>query len=309
MPRAPGALWLPVPGAGSQPIVRITQGIAHVAASEGNSLHGYFSGASGGVESHEYIRYDGTAEQYVDSGRSADANVAANRRPDGTGAYSIETAGLADGHWTDTQLDRLVADFRWLHAAHGVPLRICRSPADPGIGWHCMWGFNTRANPHVNPWTTALGKVCPGPNRVLQLRNVIIPRLAGATPLEVEDLNADQDRRLTEIHAMLKGAVGFGQRDFQSTVAAILGAVQAIVNRENAQDAHLRALSGVLGDTKTAVLAAVAALPTAGLSQQDREHIADAVAADLAESGVHVDVTELLRALGAQLTQLPAPVT
>lgn len=307
MPRAPGALWLPVSDADTQPAVRITQGIAHVAASEANSLRGYFSGPSHGVESHEYIRYDGTAEQYVDSSRSADANVTANLRRDGTGAYSIETAGLADGSWTQQQVDRLVADFRWLHQEHGVPIRVCPGPDEPGFGYHCMWGYNTRAQPHLNPWTLALGKVCPGPARVLQFRNVILPRVAGALPDEVADLNADQDRKLTAVYDMLHGAVGYGQRDFQGTVAAILGTAQAIVNRENAQDANLKALSGALGDTKAAVLATIAALPTAGLSAADQQHIADAVSADLAEQGVHIDVDELLRALGAKLVELPAP--
>src|SRR6478735_921381 len=44
------------------------------------------------LESHFGLGYDGAIAQYVGTQTRADANMYANRRPDGTGAVSVETA-------------------------------------------------------------------------------------------------------------------------------------------------------------------------------------------------------------------------
>lgn len=167
-----------LPEAGQQPTITPTQVIHHVAVSEAQSLYGFWTSPGENLESHFYIAYDGQVEQYVDTSRSADANYTANRRPDGTGAVSIETAGLGPGSWTDDQLRSIVELDRWLHATHAIPLRVCRTSSDPGYGWHVMFGA-------PGPWTPAVGKICPGPNRVQQFQTIIMPRLLGQ---EEEDM-------------------------------------------------------------------------------------------------------------------------
>lgn len=306
MARLAGLTWRPIPEAGEQPAIRPTQHIYHVSASLADSLYGYWTSPGVGLESHLHRALDGYGEQYVDTGRSADANLAANRRPDGTGAISEESAGLADGLWTPQQVRALVADGRQTHLLHGIPLRICRDPGDPGYGWHSMWGLNTRDNPALNPWTSAVGKVCPGPHRIEQLRGVVLPAVFGANPEEVDDMFTDTDRGvLVRIDKRLAGAVGSGQQTFEATIAATLGVVQTLVNRASAQDTALRSIAAQLGDTKAAVLTALATLPLADLHLTDLQlgTLAHAVVDDLREAGVPATVDEVLAAIVARLGQ------
>lgn len=303
MARLKTATWRPIPEADEQPTIRATQHIFHVSAGEAESLFAYWTSAGVGLESHLHTGWR-TAEQYVDTAHSADANLAANRRPDGTGAISEESAGLADGSWTPYQLQQLIAHGRETHQLHGIPLRICRDPDDPGYGWHAMWGLNTRDNPTLNPWTTAIGKVCPGPRRVEQLHGIVLPAIFGTTTEETDDMFTDADRaKLDRIDAKLRGAVGAGQTTFEGTIAAVLGTVQSLVNRSNAQDAQLRVLAGSLSDTRTAVLGALAALPIADLNLTDTQltTLADAVADDLADAGVAISVDDILAAMATRL--------
>jgi hypothetical protein len=112
-------------------------------------------------------------------------------------------------------------------------------------------------------------------------------------------LTADEHNWLQAIHRQLTGAVGMGQRDFQSTIKAVLGTAQTLVNIS-------RANAGVLGraiaETEQAVLAAIAAVPTAHLTIAEQQQIAETAAAELAKAGVQVDETALLDALSTELT-------
>lgn len=148
----------------NDPRITPTQVILHVAVSEGASLHEYFRDRSGGIESHFYVRRDGTVEQYRDTDYEADANYTANCR-----AISIETQGMGDGEWTPAQLKSLKRLIAWAKAAHGVPLRPCPSHDEPGVGYHVMFGA-------PGPWTP-VAKSCPGPDRVRQFNEVLVPWL------------------------------------------------------------------------------------------------------------------------------------
>src|SRR3954447_22199249 len=73
-----------------------------------------------GIESHFSIlgarsgSQDGHIWQFMNTDRKAEANLRANRFPDGTGAISIETEDNGDPDhqpWSQRQLDSL----RWLH--------------------------------------------------------------------------------------------------------------------------------------------------------------------------------------------------
>jgi hypothetical protein len=139
------AIWRPVPDNRTQPTMRATQVIMHSMASPGTSLEElirFWSQPGTPLESHFIVGRDGRAWQLVDTGRSADANFRANRRPDGTGAISIETEdniGNPDTlPWTQAQIDTLVRLALWAARVHGVPRRRCPSPSSPGIGYHTM---------------------------------------------------------------------------------------------------------------------------------------------------------------------------
>lgn len=184
MARYAEAAWHRCPG--SEPSIRPTQFIFHTAVMRDLvGLRNYFcSGRSGGIESHFGVggkwaadpAQDGAVEQWRDTEEQADANLKANRRADGTGAISCETCDNAPQSpsdiepWTPKQVAALIRLGRWAHTTHGIPLRICRTPDDPGYGWHAMWGA-------PSAWTPAVGKVCPGPRRVAQLKADILPAI------------------------------------------------------------------------------------------------------------------------------------
>jgi peptidoglycan hydrolase-like protein with peptidoglycan-binding domain len=185
--RCPFALWKPLPENRTEPLITPTQVILHSAVSSADSLHGYFARADVDVESHFYVRNDGTVEQYLDTNRQADANYKANAR-----AISIETED--DGRpdlqpWTGEQQDALVRLIRWAAETHAVPIRQCPQWDQPGVGWHSMWGA-------PGAWTPVRGKTCPGRARIPQVRD-LIKRAAERPPAPSDEWELDVSRMPT----------------------------------------------------------------------------------------------------------------
>jgi hypothetical protein len=177
----PGAQKLELqPESDSQPAIRPTQFIVHsiVAPWTARRTYEYWRDSTN-LESHFGIDYEGTVGQYIGTETRADANAGANRRPDGTGAVSAETASntSASDPWNDKQLEDLIAIGVWLHQEHGIPLRICRTHSDPGFGYHSMF----------SQWSTS-GTACPGKARIRQFREVVFPGIvARATGRSTEE--------------------------------------------------------------------------------------------------------------------------
>lgn len=138
--------------------------ILHIAVSEAASLHGYFNGPSGGVESHFYVRRDGTVEQYRDTHWQADANTDANNF-----AISIETQGMEHGEWTAEQMAAIKNLIRWCHDEHGIPLEVPQSWDGSGVGYHVQF---------PGRWDRR-GATCPGPDRQRQYWDDLVPWLGG----------------------------------------------------------------------------------------------------------------------------------
>lgn len=162
------------PGANDPAIVPVMV-ILHVAVSNARSLWGFFNGPSGGIESHFYIRRDGTIEQYRSVLREADANYKANSWLAGgrrLGAVSIETQGFAGGKWTGKQIESIKAIVRWLNAEHGVPFQTVAQPLPPDLA-HGGVSYHTR----FKAWSNVAGKTCPGPKRIMQFVKEIRPWL------------------------------------------------------------------------------------------------------------------------------------
>ncbi|MDX2702137.1 N-acetylmuramoyl-L-alanine amidase [Streptomyces sp. PA03-6a] len=192
----PGAKKMELqPESDSQQAIRPTQLICHSIAGPWTAKRTYeYWRDSTNLESHFGLGYSGDLGQYIGTETRADANASANRRADGTGAVSVETASNvnASDPWTDEQVEELIKLGVWMHTTHGMPLRLCRTPSDPGVGYHKQFA---EWNPD--------GHACPGPARIKQLKEVVLPgmiaRAAGQTPEEDDmPLSADDLKKAGE---------------------------------------------------------------------------------------------------------------
>lgn len=181
--RYPDAVWKPLPEAASQPHIRPTQIILHTIVGSALGAYNHFLHNTG-LESHLIVKLDGVLWQLMELTRRADANSAANRRPDGTGALSLETedrgaATVEQTPWTPEQVEAIVRFCVWACREFGIPARACRNPDDPGIGYHSMFGHGP------GKWTNVRGKTCPGAARKAQFPGIVAEvarRLAGSPP-------------------------------------------------------------------------------------------------------------------------------
>lgn len=155
------------PESSSQPAIKPTQFILHSVAApwDEKRIYAYWHDSTN-LESHYGLDYDGSLGQYLSTQTRADANYLANRRPDGTGAVSLESASntKASDPWTTKQLAAIIDLGVWLHKQHGIPLRICRTASDPGYGHHRMF----------KDWNPN-GHSCPGDARAAQFTKTIFP--------------------------------------------------------------------------------------------------------------------------------------
>lgn len=190
------------PESDSQPAIQPTQFIVHsvIAPWTAKRIYEYWRDSTN-LESHFGLGYEGDLAQFIGTETRADANAAANRRGDGTGAVSIETASNTKGTdpWTDAQIRALIELGVWLHQRHGIPLRICRTADDPGFGYHRLH----------SAWAVS-GTACPGDARVKQFREVVFPgivaRANGQQTPEETDMTPEQAKQLQSIYTNLQAA-------------------------------------------------------------------------------------------------------
>ncbi|WP_069737404.1 N-acetylmuramoyl-L-alanine amidase [Streptomyces sp. EN27] len=167
----PGAKKMELqPESDAQPAIRPTQLIVHSIVANWTARRTYeFWRDSTNLESHFGIGYGkGDIAQYIGTETRADANAGANRRSDGTGAISVETASnsTATDPWNASQVEELIELGVWAHRTHNIPLRICRTHSDPGFGYHSMFP----------QWSTS-GTACPGKARIAQFKSVVFPAI------------------------------------------------------------------------------------------------------------------------------------
>lgn len=165
MALCPFASHLLLPESKSQPGIVARAVILHSAAGRG-SLHQFFLKSSN-LESHFWVAEDGRIEQYIDTAVRADANLKAN-----SFAVSIETESSpqATERWGPAQAAAIVKLLGWICDEHRIPKRLVPSWDGSGIGYHIQFGA-------PGPWTP-VNKSCPGPARIEQARNEIIPTVA-----------------------------------------------------------------------------------------------------------------------------------
>ena len=286
----PGATRMELqPESDSQQAIRPTQFIVHSIAGPWTAKRTFeYWRDSTNLESHFGLGYTGDLGQFIGTETRADANAAATRRPDGTGAVSIETASntKASDPWTDAQVEQLINVGVWLHRTHGIPLRLCRSADDPGYGWHRQF----------DAWNPSAHS-CPGDARVTQFKTVVFPgivaRATGTTteesdmPLTDAEINKIGKVSARETWAYLldsptaaegtdpKRTAGTFLRYGDAKQARLLEFLTEIRTAESAQTAAITALAGLIGS----------GVDTAAVVTAVQDAITDAVI------NVHVDVT------------------
>lgn len=237
------------PESDSQPAIVPTQLIMHSIAAPWTKerIFEYWRDSTN-LESHFGLSYDGSVAQYIGTETRADASYAANRRPDGTGAVSIETASNMDhtDPWTTAQMETLINLGVWLHRQHGIPLRICRSASDPGFGYHRLFP----------EWSTG-GTACPGDARVRQFNQTVFPGIVARATQET-DMTPEQDARLKAVEAALarlEKALGFSvwayrnEADDAASVAAGKGHIRDMHQVAMDTDAGVKQILGKLGQS------------------------------------------------------------
>lgn len=225
------------PGPNDPPII-VIGAILHIATSEGSSLYNYFKDDSGGIESHFYVRREGYPEQYRDTHFEADANLKANQfiGIDGRryGYVSIETQGMDKGEWDEHELEEIKRLLLWLSETHDFPLTKCKTPTSPGVGYHTLFGA-------PGPWTP-VAKTCPGPDRIRQFNNLLVPWMASTTGgldlITDDDADRIADKVLTKLEPRLKAyALDVKKYEAQTDAADAERAAQATVKALKADQA------------------------------------------------------------------------
>ncbi|WP_369387688.1 N-acetylmuramoyl-L-alanine amidase [Streptomyces sp. CG1] len=146
--------------------------------------------------SHFGVSASGKITQWLDTSTPADSAYRANLRSDGTGAVSITTEGHVSEPWTDAQLDALIRLHWWLMRTHpAIAHRACRTPADPGLAHHTLLGS-------PGPWTP-IPKSCPGPRRIAQWEDSLLPRVLAPYGISVSDMRPRHERAEEIVRGLL----------------------------------------------------------------------------------------------------------
>ncbi|OXS35373.1 peptidoglycan recognition protein family protein [Streptomyces sp. XY006] len=262
----PGATKMELqPESDQQAAIRPTQFIVHsiIAPWTAKRTYEYWRDSTN-LESHFGLGYEGDLGQFIGTETRADANAGANRRPDGTGAVSIETASNTKGSdpWTAAQVEELIKLGVWLHQHHGIPLRICRSHDDPGMGYHSMFP----------EWSTS-GTACPGAARIKQFREVVFPGIVARAAGKSEEDDMPTAAEVAKAVLTLDGVIsvpGAPATNPTWTLSSVQTEILKRLDKANtqlaAQSAAITKLAGMVGedvDTATVVAAVEKAIADA----------------------------------------------
>jgi hypothetical protein len=122
----------------------------------------YFNSSSN-LESTFGLGLDGTLVQYMGAAERADANYKANNF-----YASVETVGTGLEPWTPAQVATLTRLLDWYAVEYDVPR--CATPTWDGYGF----GYHIQ----FREWHQ-VAKICPGPRRIEQFKQIVLPAVAG----------------------------------------------------------------------------------------------------------------------------------
>lgn len=269
-------LWLPgvtrreIPRGSNDPFIIPVGDVFHVAVSESSSLWNIFTDGRG-IESTGYIRRDGSIEQYRPLHIECDAQAGGNSWVGSNGKRyglnSWETQGMGDGEWTDAQ----IATIKWIislkHKEWGVPLRVCPSPHSSGFGYHRLF---SSWNPNSHS--------CPGPDRVRQFENVIVPWMkAGAQEGDWFDMATQQDLEDAVAHALGGAPIRVGTKDGEPVFHRLSDVLRDLLNDE----ARIKSAIGNNADRIRDAILAKLTVSAAGDGTLTTAEVQDAVEAGL----------------------------
>ena len=251
----PGALWLPIHRNYTPTRRKVTRGvILHVAAGEARSLRGWFNNPAARASSHLYIRRDGTVEQYVDLDQIAWTSGAASNDTIG-----VETQGMGHGEWTPAQVNALIEFIVWAAARYRFPIRVMASSkaSERGVGWHAQ-GVPLNADQKRRGisqtggqlWSSAVGKICPGPDRIKQIPGIVAAAAGQQSPPKPAPSKPNQDIFQEDDMALIQ--------DPKGNVYASNG----ITKRHVPHPSHLADVQKVWGKIHTVSQAVADSIPT-----------------------------------------------
>jgi hypothetical protein len=166
----PGAIDRNIAPGSNDPGIDPCGVVQHIAVSNADSLFDLFS-SDNGIESHFYIRKDGTIEQYRSIFFEADAQASGNSfGSPRKGFVSVEHQGGVGTDLTQPMPPAQLAAFHdvvaWVHSQRPFPLRVCPAWNAEGVGFHALF-------PEWNPNHHS----CPGAARIKQFHDVTVPWL------------------------------------------------------------------------------------------------------------------------------------
>lgn len=192
-PRYPGFTWRGGGGGGSNSHRACSW--HEVVSTAESSVKGWNDGANA---CHGYVGRYGDGEQYAEF----DERVAGVKDDNGS-VLTIETwdgllpstgrspdgsFGPNDRRWTDEQAERIVDIIAWMSLPNtlNIPVRWMNATNERGHAPHRLGVRNPNGKVKTNTgpasWTAHDGKECPGDQRVLQLRDEIIPAAQKLAP-------------------------------------------------------------------------------------------------------------------------------
>jgi hypothetical protein len=147
---------------------------------------------------------DGVVYQWQDTDFEADANLEGHWH-----VISIETADNAPKlpedilAWTPKQVESIVNLIAELCEKYDIPAELIpdTKPSRRGLAYHAQ-GCTPNVVNGGEHWSLSAGKVCPGPARIRQFKNVIIPevqrKLRITDPQELIDMQLTDKWKLTK---------------------------------------------------------------------------------------------------------------
>lgn len=202
------SFWMP--GALRKPLVRNYTNarrsstdavVLHVAVSESATLSGWFNNPRAGASSHFYVRRDGTVEQYLPIDKISWAGVRSDQR-----AISIETQGMGTGEWTAAQLQAMADIIAFCRVKYpAIPVQEMKSSkrSEKGIGYHRLGVPGSRVQKAIGRsltggelWSGAVGKICPGFERIKQVPKVVAMVKGTTAPVKPAPKPAPSSRLL-----------------------------------------------------------------------------------------------------------------
>lgn len=166
--------------------------VNHIAVSSKSrrSLFDFFNNAKNGVCPHFFIDYYGGVEQHIDTAHMSACDYQGSNR-----TVSIEFGGGVgadiNAGYSQAQMVAAVKLWVWLHKTHGIPLTAMKDSksSSTGVAYHRLGVPRSKyvsasapgwLIPGGEKWSTAVGKVCPGPGRIKQIPGMITDARAQA---------------------------------------------------------------------------------------------------------------------------------